>query len=212
MISFKAGLLAFILLLSGCASVGTLSPITYDVRGRIEGNTYTSPSGTFRVRIPELWKPGAKIHDQSPADGGLLVSFTDDLCREFVVSEYAGALGHQSLQDWVDQNIVEKLRPLGITVREIKTVQTRYGTAVSFRYMQPGAAPCGVIQIKEGKRVDTKLDAEVGMYVYHVAGRFYRLIYFLAVGAPGLGDYVFIQRGPVDDLLSRFAAGFEILD
>ena len=200
-----------IIVLAGSASAGVVGPATSDTRGRILDNVYTSPSGSFRLRIPKLLNPGAKVRDEIPAPGVLLVSFTDDLCREFIVSEEPGNLGSQSLEAWVDENVVENLKPLGVEVRERKVLQTRNGIARGLRYQHPGAAPCGNITFREGKRVDTKPDADVGMYVLYADGVFYRLIYVKGVG-PGLGDSAFdIQRGPVDELLARFADGFEIV-
>ncbi len=193
--------------LSGCALLGDNIPLSSGMQGRLEGNFYTSPSGSFRVRLPKLTK-AAKIADEVPSAGVLLLSISDDLCREFIVSERPGNLGVQSITDWVNENIVEDLKPLGFEIKATAR-QTRHGSVVSLRYRAPGAAPCSQTGAKADKTLQAKADAEVGWYVFYHAGKVYRLIYAVGVG-PQMPTSWLIRREPVETILAQFAEGLEI--
>ena len=194
-----------LLFLWGCALLGDEVPPVTGMQGRLQENIYTSPSGSFRLRVPKLSK-AANIRDEVPSPGVLRLSISDDLCREFIVSERPGNLGTQSIGQWVEENIVQDLKPLGF---EIKTTtrQTPQGSVVALRYRVPGGAPCSPAT-KAGSTPQTKPDADVGWYVFYNAGMIYRLIYLIGVG-PEMPDPWFIARAPVDTVLAQFAEGFE---
>jgi len=197
--------------MSGCALLGSksLTP-SPGMRGRMVDNVYVSPKETFRLRIPPLSKTGAKMRDEVPSEGTLLLTLSDDLCREFIVSERPGILGDRTIEAWVDQNIVEPLKASGVKVSESKALKTRLGPVVTLRYPVTAGAPCVQTTVKQGKKVETKPDAEVGWYVFYHSGSFYRLIYVLGVG-PEIKDSWFIRRAPVETVLAQFADGFEII-
>lgn len=196
-------------LMAGCASLGVVSPVNYDIRGRIQDNTYTSPSGSFRVTMPMLLTPGAKVRDNIPQPNALWVSFSDDLCREFIVVEYPSEIGNKSLDDWIDSTVIPELTKAKASMLERKTVKTRYGQGVFIRYRVPEAAPCVSIKISEGRQVSKKPDAEVGAYNFIFGGYIYRLMYVLDDN-PVL-DAFWIKRRPLDEILAQFVEGFEIL-
>ncbi|MDZ4341505.1 MAG: hypothetical protein U1E51_03600 [Candidatus Binatia bacterium] len=198
-----------ILSLSGCAWIGQNRPVDSQMQGRIDNNIYTSPRQSFRIGIPRL-STNAIIRDERPTPSTTLVTIKDDLCREFVVSERPGFLGTQSLQSWVATHIVQDLKGLGFEVQS-KPLTTGNGTAISLRYRAPATAPCTQTTDVDGKQVVTKLDADVGWYVYHRDGAFYRLIYVVGIG-PGAPSMWYINREPVDEVLAQFAEGFEIID
>ena len=78
-------------------------------------------------------------------------------------------------------------------------------------YQAPAAAPCSdTTAALEDKRKMSKFDADVGWYIYHRDGRFYRLLYVIGVG-PGAPGVWYVNREPVDEVLANFAEGFEIL-
>ncbi len=199
-----------IFVLSGCAFLGAKTPTPIGgMHGRIVDNVYISPDNSFHLRLPTLSKAGAKISDEVPSPETLLLTLSDDLCREFIVSERPGILGDQKIESWTDQNIVQPLQTTGLKIPAAKTLKTRLGSVVVLRYLAPDAAPCGQITVKDGKKVESKLDADVGWYVFYHSGKFYRLIYVLGIG-PEVKDSWFIRRAPVDTLLEQFAEGFEI--
>jgi hypothetical protein len=196
--------------LSGCALIRAKSPVPIGgMQGRIVDNVYISPDNSFHLRLPTLSEAGAKISDEVPSPETLLLTLSDDLCREFIVSERPGILGDQKIESWTDQNIVQPLQATGLKIPAAKTLKTRLGSVVALRYQAPHAAPCGQIKVKDGKKVESKLDADVGWYVFYHSGKFYRLIYVLGIG-PEVKDSWFIRRAPVDTLLEQFAEGFEI--
>jgi hypothetical protein len=194
--------------LAGCAALAKKPLADPRLQGRLEGNVYTSPRESFRVRIPWL-STNATLRDETSAGGAVLVTIADDLCREFTISQRPGFLGTQSFESWVEAHIVEDLKRLKLDVQS-KTRVTKNGLAVSLRYRAPAAAPCDKTVDADGKKVVTKLDADVGWYVYHRDGVFYRLIYVVGVG-PEAPTVWYVNREPVDDVLARFADGFEIM-
>jgi hypothetical protein len=159
--------------------------------------------------MPHLLKPGARVVDQVPRPNALWVSFSDDLCREFIAIEYPGEIGSQSLDAWVDSTVIPELMKSDATILDRKTLQTKNGQAVFIRYRVPRAAPCTRIRISEGEQVAEKPDAEIGVYNLHVGGYFYRLMY--VVGDDPALDGFGAERRPLEKLLSRFVEGFEIL-
>lgn len=208
MLHLTVGMVLLIFGFSGCAWINQSRLADTRAEGRIVNNIYTSPQQSFRIRIPWL-STNATLRDERPAPNTLLVTIKDELCREFVVSERLGFLGTQSLESWVDAHIVQDLKRLGFEVRS-KTLTTRNGPAISLRYRAPAAAPCSRTTEVEGKKVATKLDADVGWYIYHRDGMFYRLIYVIGRG-PEAPRVWYVNREPVDEVLAYFAEGFEIL-
>jgi hypothetical protein len=196
-----------ILTVSGCAWIGQNRVPDSQIQGRVDNNIYTSPRQSFRIRLPWL-SAKATLLDERPTPDSMVVTIKDDLCREFVVSERPGFLGAQSLQSWVDEHIVQDLKRLGFEVQS-KALTTPSGTAIVLRYRALAAAPCTRTIEKDGKQIVTKLDADVGWYIYHRDGQFYRLIYVVGIG-PGAPEVWFVNREPVDDVLAHFADGFEI--
>lgn len=199
----------------GCAFLGQdISVEKGELEGRVQDNVYTSPTGKFRVRLPRLSRDGVEITDEMPSQSTLRLVIKDDLCREFIISERPGFLGTQSLGEWVDEHIVEPLRSVGFKIASSKTIETRQGAAISLRYRVPGGAPCAVAGVKDGKQVETKLDADVGWYVFYHEGAVYRLIYVLGLVKEKPGNLIsqfLIKREPVEEVLAEFAEGFDFI-
>jgi hypothetical protein len=190
----------------GCVGIGHNRLADYQAEGQVVNNVYTSPRQSFRFRLPWI-SADATLRDEKPTPNSILVTIKDDLCREFLVSEQSGYLGTESLQSWVDAHVVKDLTRLGFEVRS-QALTTRNGTAIALRYRAPAAVPCNVAANRES--VASKFDADVGWYVYHRDGMFYRLIYIIGIG-PGTPSLWYINREPVDEVLAQFAEGFEIL-
>ncbi len=205
-----AALFLLIFALPGCALIAAKTPTpTAGMQGRIDGNVYISPNESFRLRLPTLSKTAPRISDEVPSANTLLLTLSDDLCREFIVSERPGILGDQKIDAWVEQNIVQPLASSGFKLQKPKTLQTRLGSVVMLRYQAPDAAPCVQTTVKDGKKVESTPNADVGWYVFYHSGKFYRLIYVLGVG-PDVKSSWLIRRAPVDTVLEQFAEGFEI--
>jgi hypothetical protein len=203
-------LFLFLFAMSGCAFIAAKTPApTGDMQGRIVDNVYVSPNETFRLSIPPLSKAAPRISDEVPSPGTLVLTLSDELCREFIVSERPGILGDRTIEAWVHQNIIQPLETSGIKLQKPKTLKTRLGSVVMLRYQVAGAAPCVQTTVKDGKKVESKLDADVGWYVFYHSGKFYRLIYVLGVGPDVKGSW-FIRRAPVDTVLEQFAEGLEL--
>ena len=174
------------------------------LHGTVSARIYTSPSGSYRVRLPHLLEQGVQITDEIPDTNVQMLSVSDDLCREFIITERPGELPNDSLRAWVDTLVIPKLRAIGAEVRETRVVGTREGPAVYVRYHHPRAASCT-------RPNDTlKADADVAVYIYHIGNRFYRMLYVLGE-RPDLRDTVLgVLRAPADTVLSRFADGFAV--
>jgi len=195
--------------LPGCALMAKKPSAGAELKGHLDGNIYTSPEKSFRVRLPWLARD-ATIVDEIPTQHTVLVTISDNLCREFVVSQRPGYLGTESLESWVNTHIVSDLQRSKLAVQS-QSLTTRNGPAIKLRYRAPAAAPCSRTTDKEGKPVVTKLDADVGWYIYHRDGRFYRLLYSVGIG-PDAPSLWYVNREPVDEVLAQFAEGFEIVD
>jgi hypothetical protein len=137
------------------------------------------------------------------------VSFRDDLCREFIAIEGPGELGDRSLDAWVDSTFISQLTQINGVVLERKAVQTKYGPADFLRYRHPGGGVCLKLTISDGKQVNEKPDAEVGVYNLYFGGHFYRFMYVLTDN-PAL-DGFWVKRRPLDQQLAQFVDGSEIL-
>lgn len=188
--------------------------VTHDIRGRIKDDVYTSPDGSFRVQVPALARPGAKIQDGTAAPGVFFVSFSDDLCRAYQVTERVTNLGDQSLESWIDQNIVPKLREVNGWVLERRTVKTRLGPAVFFRYRQPQGGPCSTRPVSSGREERPVAgdipDAQVAMYLLRSGPFVYRIVYGAGEDM-AYGRTFDAQMFPVEEKLNRFFEGFEPL-
>jgi hypothetical protein len=207
-IAFIVALALLVSGLPGCALLVRKPLADPAIRGSLADNVYTSPQRSFRIRMPWL-SSDATIRAETATPNTVLVTIADDLCREFIVSQHPGFLGGQSLESWVDAHIVAELKRLNFAVQS-KPLMTRNGLAISLRYRAPAAAPCRRTVDVDGKKVVTKLDADVGWYVYHRNGLFYRLIYVIGIG-PEAPRVWYVKREPVDEVLAYFAEGFEVL-
>ena len=194
--------------LAGCALLAKKPLADPAIRGSLADNVYTSPQKSFRIRMPWL-STDATIRAETATPNTVLVTIADDLCREFIVSQHPGFLGGQSLESWVDAHIAADLKRFGFEVQS-KPLMTRNGLAISLRYRAPAASPCSRTVEVDGKKVVTKLDADVGWYIYHRDGLFYRLIYVIGIG-PEAPRVWYVKREPVDEVLAYFAEGFEVL-
>lgn len=184
-----------------------LSPASTQLRGRISDGVYTSPSGSFQIAVPYAPGGGMDVIDEAPDSSVWMVSFSDTLCREFIVTERAGPLAGDSLAAWVDREVIPKLRTIGVDLREQRQVSTREGPAIFVRYHHPQGATCMRLGAN-GKAETMKADADVGVYIYHLRNRFYRLLYVR--GERHDLDTTNIRLGPVDTILGRFADGFAV--
>ena len=199
----------------GCALLDqSISVKTGALQGRIEDNVYISPTESFRVRLPRLSNNGVEITDEMPSESTLRLVIKDDLCREFSISERPGFLGTKSLRDWVNEHIVDPLKSADFKIESSKSIETRHGAVIALRYKVPGGAPCTAAGVKDGTPVETKLDADVGWYVFFHEGTVYRLIYVLGLVDNNPGNVItrfLIKREPVDEVLAEFAEGFDIV-
>src|SRR5438128_11175711 len=95
-------------ILLGAATLlaSAISRAPAQVRGRVKDGVYTSPSGSFKVRVPDLLQPGVEITDDAPAVDVWLVSFSHALRREVVVTDRAGHVAGVSLDAVVDPQVV----------------------------------------------------------------------------------------------------------
>lgn len=199
-----------LVLVAGCATTDGIEPISYDIRGQVNGQVYSSPDRGFSVRLPRLWQPGAWVRDEVRADGALLVTFSDDLCREFAVAR-SSAPEAVELEAWVRRQVSRELVGTGAVIERLDTVSTAAGPAVFVRYRLPAGAPCSLVRSEDGQQAELTPDADVVMYVLVRDGALYRLAYFLGL-SEGLDAAGPLQRTPAEQLLQRLLEGFQIAD
>ncbi len=200
-------MIALALLLIPCTSMELAA--RNKIKGHVKHGVYTSPNESFRVRVPALLKPGARIKDGPTRDGGFMVLFEDDLCRGFVVSEHGESLfGGHTLEEYISHDVLDPVIATGGKLLDRKTVQLRHGTAVAVHYAAPAAGPCMQIDIADGKTTHTYPNAEIGMYVFQVKHSVYVLLYNIGQ-VPA--DFSFgPKRGPLQERLAEFVDSFEL--
>lgn len=95
------------------------APRSYPLQGDIKNNVYTSPSGTFRFKMPKVIPP-REIRDgfPPPAKGAWVVAFNYANCRGFSLSEKRGNLQGISLEEWVNKNIVAEAEKTGVSIKK----------------------------------------------------------------------------------------------
>jgi hypothetical protein len=200
------------LLFAGCGQAeyfGIKPAVSYAIKGDVKDNYYVSPNKSFRVQMPALIKPGAKVRDDQFQDGIWHVSMTDDLCREYIVLENPFGTRDTSVEAWIDRKIMPMFKDSKYTLIERKYVQTKYGQGVMLRWTEKEAAPCAQITFKDGKQVAEKPDAEVGFYLIKIDNYAYRFIY---VNGFGMGEeFMGFKRGPTEEVLTTFINGFEVI-
>lgn len=200
--------LLLMLLVVGCATREVIEPISYDIRGEVVDQVYLSPGRDFSVRLPRLWRPGAWVRDQVRPDGTLLVTFWDDLCREFAVAR-STAPETADLESWVRRQVDRELAATGARVERLETVSTAAGPAVFVRYRLPGGSPCSLLRNDDGRETEVTPDADVVMYVLVQEGMLYRLAYFVGL-SQGLDAAGPLPRVPAEQLLRQLLEGFQV--
>jgi hypothetical protein len=172
-----------------------------------ESRFYTSPSGSFRVRIPST--PGeVRISEKAPLPGIWRVSFGDEMCRLFMLEERSGGLAGGSLDAWVDHNLVPRMKAAKIELKDRKSLNTARGPAVLLRILQPGASPCTRSVVKDGQRQSQPIDLDAGMYILYTGNR----VYIFEYGTSADDKTTSLFTGSVDEVLARFVEDFEVLN
>ncbi|RMH39664.1 MAG: hypothetical protein D6694_10950 [Gammaproteobacteria bacterium] len=183
------------------------SPALYhQITGRLDNGVYVSPYGDFRVTVPPLLQPGAKIADGIYGPGRFSVEFSDGQCRVYAVARREDGATNESLDVWFDRALAPHLKNRGIIIRERENIRTESGPAVLILAKHPHGAPCVVVEPKSTGYVETKGDVELGMFVLRKGPYLYQIMYEVGEGVPG-----FIPIRPVKELLRKFFEGFAFL-
>lgn len=157
------------------------------------GYEYTNTDFGFRLEIPNLLQPGARMLSEQAARGDLLVRFYDDLARWFVIQVHPGCLGDQTLEEWVLANITQNsyISDVTSTNNKEEVVQIRFR--------------------------DDEWSAECATAVRYHQQRFYTLTYCLTDELdPNISFRTFaslygIAYDPVDTILEEFLESFDFL-
>lgn len=183
------------------------APQSSPLQGKINNNVYTSPNGTFHFKMPKAIPPRT-IRDGFPpaAKDTWVVAFNYPNCNGFSISEKRGNLQGASLEEWVNKNVVAEAEKIGVTIKERKLIQTRYGSAIFIRALLPRGGVCQVTQYQRGKTSFYMADADLAQYIFYFNGYFYRVNYaqdvFYAAG---------YNPATVEPTLKEFFSGLEIL-
>ena len=171
-----------------------------------EDGVYTSPTGTFKVRVPGS-PSGMRTNEFAGKPGGWDVSFTDDLCRQFFVEERRQELGGTSLGAWVDVHVIPQLKESKAKIKSRESLTTALGPVVRMRVLVPKGAPCGQGSAKDGAGGAVPYDFDVGIYILYSQERIYKLAY----GHPPAGSALGRLSQTVDAGLAEFVKGFEVI-
>lgn len=192
--------------------LATPVPVAAQVlRGTWDGTTYLAPDSAFAFTPPRLLaRPSEpRVAEAEPDARSFLVQLGDALCRNVVVVETRGELVREPLEAWVAREVVATLDPQKVDSLTRTIRDTRFGRTVELRWVARSGAPCQEVRVSGGRMGEpVQPDADVGMLVVHLPGRFVRLVYLLGrSGQPETLEGV--PRGPMPAMLEALLAGFE---
>jgi tetratricopeptide (TPR) repeat protein len=187
-----------VLTLSTGPPIDPRAPRTPPLAGRLEGDTYTSSDGSFRLKLPDLMQPGAMVWDEVTSSGDLLVWLEDDMARWYSLQVHPGHLGRESLQEWAAVNLA-----VNLDTRQEYDAETPLGTGfvLVYRYAE--------------------IEADCSTILAHHDEHFYAATYCLQDHYAGeddeasmrtFGALYGIDIEPVNELAEEFIRGLEILD
>ena len=185
---------------------GIKPAVSYDIRGKVQDEVYSSMDSTYQIHIPPLLKPGAKIFDNRYSDKLNGVSMTDDLCRQFIVFEripskevFFNTYVEEAIKDWITRS--------KSTIVEQREMDTPLGRGLYWRMTLPKGAPCITISFVDGKRKEEQPDADNAILFVQSGGRVYQFSYVLGP----MGIWPVIKTGPAEEVLMEFVGGFKQL-
>ncbi|MFD2518209.1 hypothetical protein [Salinimicrobium flavum] len=182
-----------------------VQPLTAQ-KGKLKKGVYTSPGKEFQIDFSYLLgKP--KLKEELKNKQLVSLAISDDECRTFSLELHGET--DLSAEDWELQSPVmqefKKNLPPGSKTTEIETV---YGKAKVYQFSLPGMAPCAVITGEDGKWVQHKPDAKVGLTILKINGSIYCFSYLISeepfdLWGQGLDN--------IDKELTKYINGFKLL-
>jgi hypothetical protein len=136
---------------SGCS--GWLSGTESNVpSSRLTAEEYTSPDSEYRVRIPPLVHPGARIDETVGAAGQRAVGFIDDFGRFYVIQ-----CAHRASPD-VTLDSMASTSTAGVVVKERQVVETRLGRELRILGFHERGSPMIRRTNQAGTTVEKRMD------------------------------------------------------
>ncbi len=122
-------------------------PVIYLISGNIEAGIYTSREGDFKIRFPQLMKPGAMVRDEGEEGNGNSVIFTDDFGAFYRVFSFDNTKGAFSF---------EQIVGAADNPRDRQTLQSSRGREERFIDVEKEGSEITVKELK--KNADKKSD------------------------------------------------------
>jgi hypothetical protein len=136
---------------SGCA--GWLSGTESNVpSSRLTDKEYTSPDSEYKVRIPPLVRPGARIDETVGAAGQKAVGFIDDLGHVYVIQ-----CAHRASPD-VTLDSMASTSTAGVVVKDRQVVETLHGRELRILGFHERGSPMISQTSKNGTTVEKRMD------------------------------------------------------
>ncbi|KAB2878668.1 hypothetical protein F9K33_12340 [bacterium] len=92
-----------------------------------------SPDQAFTLKVPYLLKPGAKIHEETPEGGTLIVTFSDDFGQV-----YYFVRSNNTKRNWTIDTMASMLE-IGDVVQDTQFVKTKLGIQLHFQAIRKGS-------------------------------------------------------------------------
>ena len=170
--------------LTGCvAGIATNVP-----NARLEKGYYVSPGGEYRIFIPHLITPGARIEERQVDSKNHGIYFADDFGRVFYILQTDNSKTKFSLESIANEFS-------GPMVREKYFTTTSSGSELRLTRINAGASPLITRSREEGKRITRKNDLFEAWSIFLHDDRIYQVtVGVTRIGSPSKSELEFLQE------------------
>lgn len=187
-------------------------PIFYEIKGMVREGKYTSREGDYKVLIPSLLKPGARVRDEGDSTGHQVI-FTDDLGAFYRIISLNNDKGEFSN---------EKIVAAFPHARDKQMLETTRGREMRFVDTEKEGAEVVVQSLKQNKggKIETEVrrpDLVTANSVFEVNKRIYHVVAGVTIMANLFDEEQTDQQKEeraskgAKGKLEKFLAGLEIL-
>ncbi len=171
------------------------------LKGTIRDGVYTSPDGSFSVKVPAILDRNLTVSDQAGVEGEVVVYFRDDWCRQFYVQETPLASGGPTPDEVLRQASENIARVWETTRRAVidsrQPIDVGRGPSVAIRLHQSGG-PCRALVGDGNKLVEKEVPSDVIAYVFVESQAIYEV--GLVVSRRKVGDIALAPSANEGDL------------
>jgi hypothetical protein len=152
------------------ACLGSMASVQSNVpSARLTAEEYTSPNGEFRVRIPPLVHPGARIEEVKGQSGEMASAFADELGHVYVIQWWPAIDPSPTLESISQGYSVEP------GVKENGIINSVRGRELRMAGLHAGGSPLSSQTSQNGKTVFKRSDIVEAWSIFFVKGSQFRV-------------------------------------